>query len=412
MFKTRSEELPPSGAVRDTLRGLIKRWIGRHGIEALRTRRVEPVTTVIIEKVVVLLHVGTAIVRGIVWMAANWTAFIITAWMVINLSVGSRKGESTKLPGDTGSQDWFTRRSLTWQIAGRIVTEPTSAQLDGLQPGRDRARLAPKGAKCDVFGTAHGTEPIILPYHDKTLNAAKWLAMIERRWPAHGPERDSLPLFCDESGEVFSDSTFAALIMAALTAVLGPERAKLFSPHSWRVWLASALRMVDAPDPLIQALGRWLNPESIKIYARLGVQEYGHWVDKLMTVRHIDATRTTNLPAMEQADVLRPWWEHLGGAEEQRGGRYPISDTFDAAATSAAASPSPPLSRGQRISVFWTEMDAWYDGTVTSSRVERADDGSSQRATHINYDPTGPWRTAQQLSHWHCLDDENWRAIE
>ena len=57
-------------------------------------------------------------------------------------------------------------------------------------------------------------------------------------------------------------------------------------------------------------------------------------------------------------------------------------------------------------------MDAWYDGTVTSSRVERADDGSSQRATHINYDPTGPWRTAQQLSHWHCLDDENWRAIE
>eukprot|EP00966_Prymnesium_polylepis_P048663 1126674-Prymnesium_polylepis.1 len=105
-------------------------------------------------------------------MAANWTAFIITAWMVINLSVGSRKGESTKLPGDTGSQDWFTRRSLTWQIAGRIVTEPTSAQLDGLQPGRDRARLAPKGAKCDVFGTAHGTEPIILPYHDKTLNAA------------------------------------------------------------------------------------------------------------------------------------------------------------------------------------------------------------------------------------------------
>eukprot|EP00966_Prymnesium_polylepis_P012768 293628-Prymnesium_polylepis.1 len=100
---------------------------------------------------------------------------------------------------------------------------------------------------------------------------------------------------------------------------------------------------------------------------------------------------------MEQADVLRPWWEHLGGAEEQRGGRYPTNDTFDAAAASVAASPSPPLSRGQRISVFWAEIDAWYDGTVASSRVERADDGSSQRATHINCDPVGPWRTAQQL---------------
>eukprot|EP00966_Prymnesium_polylepis_P120351 2781046-Prymnesium_polylepis.1 len=71
--------------------------------------------------------------------------------------------------------------------------------------------------------------------------------------------------------------------MAALAAVVGPERAKLYSPHSWRVWLASVLRVVDAPDPLIQALGRWLNPKSIKIYARLGVQEYGYWVDKLMT---------------------------------------------------------------------------------------------------------------------------------
>ena len=171
--------------------------------------------------------------------------------------------------------------------------------------------------------------------------------------------------------------------------------------------------MVDAPDPLIQALGRWLNAESIKIYARLGVQEYGYWVDKLMTVRHIDATRTTNLPAMEQADVLRPWWEHLGGAEEQRGGRYPASDAFDAAAANAAASPSPRSAKDSAsASSAWTEMDAWYDGTVASSRLERADDGSSQRATHINYDPVGAWRTAKQLSYWHCLDDESWRAIE
>eukprot|EP00966_Prymnesium_polylepis_P196764 4559343-Prymnesium_polylepis.1 len=88
-----------------------------------------------------------------------------------------------------------------------------------------------------------------------------------------------------------------------------------------------------------------------------------------MTVRHIDATRTTNLPAMDQADVLRPWWEHLGGAEEQRGGRYPSTDAFDAAAArSTPAPPRPPLRSGQRVSVYWTEMDAWYDGTVASSR--------------------------------------------
>ena len=154
----------------------------------------------------------------------------------------------------------------------------------------------------------------MLPYHNDDLNAAKWLAEIEMRWPSHGEHRDTLPLFSDEAGEPFTDSRFAGIIMAALTLVLGPERAALFSPHSWRVWLASALRMAGAPDPLIQALGRWMNPESIKIYARLGTEEYKHWIDKMMTVTHIDATRTTNLPPLDQADVLRLWWEDAGGA--------------------------------------------------------------------------------------------------
>ena len=42
VFRERGQELPPSGAVQATQRGLIKRWIARNGIEALRTRRVEP----------------------------------------------------------------------------------------------------------------------------------------------------------------------------------------------------------------------------------------------------------------------------------------------------------------------------------------------------------------------------------
>eukprot|EP00966_Prymnesium_polylepis_P053571 1238649-Prymnesium_polylepis.1 len=60
---------------------------------------------------------------------------------------------------------------------------------------------------------------------------------------------------------------------------------------------------------------------------------------------------------MDQADVLRPWWEHLGGAEEQRSGRYPSADAFDAAVTRATPAPPPPLRSGQRVSVYWTEMD-------------------------------------------------------
>ena len=57
-------------------------------------------------------------------------------------------------------------------------------------------------------------------------------------------------------------------------------------------------------------------------------------------------------------------------------------------------------------------MDAWYDGVFKSSRVEDADGGGKQRASCVVYDAVGPWAncTRQQLTYWHCLDDEHWQA--
>ena len=74
--------------------------------------------------------------------------------------------------------------------------------------------------------------------------------------------------------------------------------------------------------------------------------------------------------------------------------------------------PSPPIPSGTRITVYWTEMDQWFDGTVTSSRLETGDDGQRQRATHVQYDPVGVWRSSRQLSYWHCLDDEHWQLAD
>ena len=83
------------------------------------------------------------------------------------------------------------------------------------------------------------------------------------RDPITGAGRTKAPLFADAQGAPFRDQTFAALIMEALKATMGESRAKLLSPHSWRVWLASSLRMCNASDARIQAMGRWLNPASV-----------------------------------------------------------------------------------------------------------------------------------------------------
>ena len=90
---------------------------------------------------------------------------------------------------------------------------------------------------------------------------------IELRWPAHGEERTTLPLFPDAQGQPFKDYRFTALIKGVLTVIVGATRAKMLSPHSWRVWIATSLRMCGASDARIQAMGRWLNPDSVKIYA-------------------------------------------------------------------------------------------------------------------------------------------------
>ena len=392
VFRQRGVDMPSTTSVRDTLKGLIQRAKRRFGIEWLRKKQVEPVTPPMIRKAVHIAHGGERRINTLLWSIPNWVCFIVTAWMVINLQVGSRKGESTRLPGDVDHNDWFTRKSLTFIIGGRVVVDPTEEQLNAMKEG-DKARLAPKGAKCDQYGTCHGTEPIVMPFHDDELNPARWLRDIELRWPCHGADRERLPLFCDEHGQPFTDSRFASYINAVIAMVVGPERAKLFSPHSWRVWLASALRMRNAQDGLIMAFGRWLNPESVKIYARLGVDEYCHWMDEIMKVNHIDAARTTNLPCMDAADALAGWDDALG-------------DDFD---SKAPEGPSPPLPKGTRISVFWTDMEEWYRGTVTSSRMDSTDDGTKYRATRIVYDSVGAWRT--QRSYWHSLDDEHYELI-
>ena len=404
VFKSRDVELPPPGTVRETLRGLLKRFVRRFGIENLRPKRVEPVTPDLIRAVLAHARTGQARVKGHVWTLDLWVPFTVTAWMVINLSVGSRKGESTQLPGDVDGNDWFTRASVSFEIKGATVIDPDPDLLRRMREG-DRALLAPKGSKCDTYGTCHGTEPIVLPYHEDELNAARWLKDIELKRPCRGASRNTTPLFADGNGNAFKDSTFSMLIMEVLAQVVGVNRAKLLSPHSWRVWLASSLRMCNASDARIQAFGRWLNPDSLRIYARISKQEYAEWIDKLMAVRRIDTARTTSLPIMDAADAIAVWGDQL-----KVEGSAMLDTWTDQPTTQQDPPPPPPLKPGDRVSVYWTDLDEWYHGTYTSSKVETADGGGKQRASRIVYDATGPWAqcSAKQLTYYHCLDDETW----
>ena len=126
-----------------------------------------------------------------------------------------------------------------------------------------------------------------------------------------------------------------------------------------------------------------------------------------MSVQRIDTARTTSLPVMDAADAIAMWGEQLQVDEA------PALQHWGEPTPRAEAPPAP-LKPGQRISVYWTDMRQWYNGTYTSSRVEQGDDGAPQRASRVVYDADGPWAQCPeaQLAYWHCLDDETYCVQE
>ena len=63
--------------VREACRGLIKRFIRRNGIEALRPKRAEPITPSIVERVAKIPL--NAKVGALLWNLAEWSCFIVYA---------------------------------------------------------------------------------------------------------------------------------------------------------------------------------------------------------------------------------------------------------------------------------------------------------------------------------------------
>ena len=69
----------------------------------------------------------------------------------------------------------------------------------------------------------------------------------------------------------------------------------------------------------------------------------------------------------------------------------------------------PNLKNGQRITVYWTDMDEWYDATHLSTRKTIDGEGDTIYESHVEYDAVGVW--TNKTKYWHCLSDETWEVL-
>lgn len=126
----------------------------------------------------------------------------------------------------------------------------------------------------------HCPFPVVLTYADEPGNAACALRDVELRLPCVGAEREKLPLFTDAAKGAYSNSFLDRLLKAELTSCFGAKVASLFTWHSYRSGLATALHAAKVDDGMVQLVCRWTCPESLHVYRRMGTQEHEQLIRK------------------------------------------------------------------------------------------------------------------------------------
>ena len=275
---------------------LNREYISAHGWEALQVDRVAPLTNPIIEGMLDAQTIAGDSVGATVGRAL-WATLAQTGFRKAEVAVGS---------GAAFGPDCLTRHNIRWRIGGIEVADPTEEQLRNLRDG-DMCIIIPPRSKCDQFGLEWGQAPIYLRFRENArICAARALRDLELRLPRHGlQQREGTALFTTNDGQPLSASCVDQLFKTCLeqSGVSGAAGAR-YSVHSFRRYLACALRAGGAADATIQALLRWKTSESLKLYSFLNDESYADLVDGAGSA-DVAAVRTNALPRAELLDAAQ-----------------------------------------------------------------------------------------------------------
>ena len=292
IFRRWKVELPSAKCVKGELNGLLRAFVVVYGKHALQPRRQEPLQFGMLVRLCSIPN-GSRLRRGLVWRRDGHECKAFARMLSVGWRTGHRLAEMVYHP--SGEIYYLTRADITWCIGGVPVTDPTPEQLARLKPG-DYALIAPPRSKTDQFGEIHSPFPSVVLFDPaRACNAGVALRDIELEQPCRGAARASTPLFADDVGHPYRHERMDDLLNDALLFCFGAGVANTHSWHSLRSGLACALKEAKCPNDEIQLICRWLNPESLRAYARVGTSKFITWVDAAeQTV--VDSVQTTNLP--------------------------------------------------------------------------------------------------------------------
>ena len=291
-------QMPSYKLLRASLNYLSRLYVNYHGPHSLTPRRAEPIKY---QMVLAIAAVQDVQIGNLWWGDATHDVFMATRVFCFMWPTAFRC--AALCAHASGEIMYLTMACGSWSIRGRILTHPTRAELAGLRSGVDYLRILPPREKADQWGEIHCPHPVNLVYHDTLGDAAKAVRDIELRLldaAAAGvavPERESLPLFHDEQYRPYSHARLARLLLAVLTFLYGPAVAALYTLHSFRSGLATALWAANVAPEKIMLVCRWICAESLHVYARQGVSEHEALRQRAQRAV-VDTLQAANVPSV------------------------------------------------------------------------------------------------------------------
>ncbi|KAL3906864.1 MAG: hypothetical protein SGPRY_010387 [Prymnesium sp.] len=170
----------------------------------------------------------------------------------------------------------------------------------GVAPGYTRGRLRKAGTLAIQAGSmGRDTLPIPGRPHLQQERARECGERFERdrapMCPCACGDRPIRPLFADARGAAYTHAFLDRMLKAALTFQFGAKVASLFTWHSYRSGLATALHAAKVDGGMVQLTCRWMCPESLHVYRRMGTQEHAQLIQKAMHAK-VDLIQSVNVP--------------------------------------------------------------------------------------------------------------------
>ena len=303
--------LPPAKVVKGELHGLLRSYVNVYGVKALMPSRREPMKIGMLRT---LLGLQRTVLESKVFEPTSAQGVAFRGILAVGWRTGHRLAEFVAHP--SGEIYFLTRANVSYVIAGVSVDDPTPAQLRAARPG-DVLLVAPPRSKTDQFGEIHCPFPSSLPITNDPNGASAIIIGIELDRPCHGAQRESTPLFADEQGQPFNHAAMDALLHRAIAYIYGKAVASCHSWHSLRIGLATALKAANVDDAKIQMICRWMNPESLRAYAR-----HGNSLDIDLVNRAeravVDSIQTANVPKVCNSEGNAALHVAFGGAISKR----------------------------------------------------------------------------------------------